>query len=70
MIFFKRIKLKPGEKRSVNVLVNKEMYSVINDDGRNKIEKGYYKIFIGGTSPGDRSTQLGKSLQEVLFLVQ
>ena len=54
----------------MNVLVNKEMYSVINEDGRNKIEKGYYKIFVGGTSPGDRSTQLGKSLQEVSFLVQ
>ena len=68
--FFKRIKLKPGEKRSVNVLVNKEMYSVINEDGRNKIENGYYKIFVGGSSPGDRSTELGKSLQEVSFLVQ
>ena len=68
--FFKRIKLKPGEKRSVNVLVNKEMYSVINEDGRNKIENGYYNIFVGGTSPGDRSIQLGKSLLEVSFLVQ
>ena len=53
--FFKRIKLKPGEKTRVNVLVNKEMYSVINEEGRNKIENGYYKIFVGGTSPGDRS---------------
>ena len=68
--FFKRIKLKPGEKTSVNVIVNKEMYSVINEDGRNKIEKGYYKIFIGGSSPGDRSIQLGKSLHEISFLVQ
>ena len=54
----------------MNVLVNKEMYSVINEDGRNKIENGYYKIFVGGSSPGDRSTELGKSLQEVSFLVQ
>ena len=54
----------------MNVLLDKEMYSVINENGQNEIEKGYYKIFVGGSSPGDRSTQLGKSLQEVSFLVQ
>ena len=32
--FFKRIKLKPGEKTRVNVLVNKEMYTVINKEGK------------------------------------
>jgi beta-glucosidase len=68
--FFKRIKLKPGEKTRVNVLVNKEMYTVINEEGKNTIENGYYKIFVGGSSPCDRSNELGKPIQEVSFKVQ
>jgi len=68
--FFERINLQPGEKRNINMFVNNDMLSSINENGDTEIVKGSYKIFIGGSSPGDRSAQLGKPVQEISFEIK
>jgi len=44
--------------------------STFNEKGNKEIESGIFKIFVGGSSPGDRSKELGKMIKEVSFTVQ
>jgi len=69
LIFFKRIHLKPGEKKKINIAIDNNMISSFNEKGIKEIEPGIFKIFVGGSSPGDRSVELGKEIKEVTFTV-
>jgi len=69
LIFFKRIHLKSGEKKKINIALDNNMISSFNEKGIKEIEPGIFKIFVGGSSPGDRSVELGKEIKEVTFTV-
>lgn len=56
---FERIHLKKGETAVVQFTVTPEMMMLVNDDGEKVLEKGQFKITIGGASPGARSAELG-----------
>jgi beta-glucosidase len=56
---FKRISLEPGESQTVAFTISPDMLELINDNGERVLEKGDFKIYIGGSSPGNRSRQLG-----------
>jgi len=56
---FKRVALEPGETKAVSFEITPELMQIVNDDGERIIEKGEFKLFIGGSSPTQRSLDLG-----------
>ena len=70
LIFFKRVQLNAGEKKKINLVIDDNMMSSFNEKGDQVIEPGNFKIFVGGSSPGVRSKELGKMIKEVSFIVQ
>jgi beta-glucosidase len=59
LVDFKRVFLKAGESRSVNLTVTPEMMSFYNDDGKLTLEPGEFRLEVGGCSPGQRGQDLG-----------
>ena len=70
LIFFQRIHLNSGEKKKINLLIDNNTMGTYNEKGVKEIEPGNFKIFVGGSSPGDRSKELGKIIKEVSFTVR
>ncbi len=70
LIFFKRIYLGSGEKKKINLVIDDNMMASYNEKGVKEIEPGNFKIFVGGSSPGERTKELGKMIKEVSFTVQ
>jgi len=64
----KRLKLKAGASEVVKFTVTPEMLTLINDKGEPVIEPGDFKIFIGGSLPGNRSEVLGASKSQQITL--
>ncbi len=56
---FQRIALKPNERKVISFTVTPDKMQIINEDGDAVIENGLLKMYIGGSSPGPRSQQLG-----------
>ncbi len=59
--FFKRISLAAGESSTVHFTITPDMLQLVNDEGKNVLLPGKYKISIGGSLPGKRSEGLGAS---------
>ncbi len=70
LIFFQKINLVSGEKKNIEVVINEDMMASIDEKGKKKIESGEFKLFVGGSSPGQRSVELGSSLKEIIFNVE
>ncbi len=64
---FKRIHLKPGESSQVKFTITPDMMKIVNNDGESILEPGEFKITIGGSSPGNRSLELGAAKPVELF---
>jgi len=58
---FKRISLEPGEIQTIKFKITPDMLKLIKEDGTETIEPGYFKIFIGGSSPSEVSIKRGLS---------
>lgn len=58
---FQRIHLKPGESRQVSFKVTPSMLAVIDENGNKVVDPGKHEIFIAGSLPVSRSTELGIS---------
>jgi beta-glucosidase len=56
---FKRIKLKPQQELKVEFEIPVEKLYSIDNDGDKQLVKGQYKIYIGGSTPFQRSLALG-----------
>ena len=48
----KRIPLKPGEKQTVTFTIGPDQMSVIDDNGKRKVEPGEFLVSVGGKQPG------------------
>ncbi len=70
LISFRRVYLDPGEKKKLNFVIDQDMMESYNDMGDKVLEPGNFKIFVGGSSPGERSFELGKPIKEVIFSVK
>ncbi len=56
-----RVALKPGETRQVNFKIDSSMLELIDQQGNSKLEKGSFKVSVGGSLPTKRSLDLGAS---------
>ena len=70
LIYFKRMHFKADEKKKVNITINKDMMYSYDEQGKKRIEAGNFKIFVGGSSPGQISQALGKTIRETVFKVE
>jgi beta-glucosidase len=68
---FKRVSLWPGESASIRFEITPELMELVNNDGEHVLESGEFRVMIGGSSPGQRSIELGVSPMAVTnFVVQ
>lgn len=58
---FKRIELAAGESKQVSFTLTTSHLMLVNDKGEKVFEPGEFKVWVGGSSPGKRSTDLGAS---------
>ena len=49
---FRRVSLKPGEKKRVSFALTAGQLAQFGKDGRQTLAKGIYRIFVGGGQPG------------------
>ncbi len=56
---FERVSLWPGASTKVSFSITPKMMELVNEAGERMLEKGDFKVFIGGTSPSKRSLDLG-----------
>lgn len=55
----KRILLQPGESQKVEFDIDSSMLELVNENGDRILEKGEFKIWIGGSSPVEVAQSLG-----------
>ncbi|HSG01499.1 MAG TPA: glycoside hydrolase family 3 C-terminal domain-containing protein, partial [Vicinamibacterales bacterium] len=53
---FRRVSLRPGEKRTVRFTLDERAFSLVGADGRRIVEPGRFRIAVGGKQPGLRGT--------------
>lgn len=61
LIGFKRVQLKPGQKKTVNFTVTPEAMMLFNDEGKQKLEPGKFRLTVGGCSPSERGISIGSA---------
>lgn len=67
----KRVPLEGGKTTTVTFTITPDMLALIDDNGNKKLEKGEFKLYIGGTSPLQRNVDLGASpLAEATFTLK
>lgn len=57
----KRVTLNPGEEKKVSLIIKKEQFAVILEDGNLCYEPGEFEIFLGGCQPEEYSMKLSGS---------
>lgn len=67
---FRRIHIKAGDTETLSFNLTPMMIEMINDDGDAVFEPGEFKVIIGGSSPMNRSKELGINLVETSFNLQ
>jgi len=64
----KRVELDPGASKEIEFDISPERMELVNNEGERVLERGDFKIYIGGSSPGERSVELGTGkLKEATF---
>ena len=66
----KRIELAPGTSQEVEFEITPHMMELVNVNGERVLEKGDFRVHIGGSSPGVRSKELGIALKENTFTLR
>lgn len=61
LIGIKRITLDKGKSQKVTFKLTPKAFEIVNNDGKRIIEEGDFKILVGGSSPMNRSFELGAS---------
>lgn len=72
LIAFQRIAIPAGQSKVVRFNLNKNAFAEVNDEGKRVLRKGDYKLWVGGSLPGNRSEDLGaaKSLVQTVDVVK
>jgi len=56
---FQRVSLWPGASKTVSFTITPDMMKAVNEKGERVLEKGDFKVYIGGSLPSQRSLDLG-----------
>lgn len=56
---FQRISLWPGASKTLTLNITPDMMKMVNEEGKSVLEKGEFKVFVGGSVPSQRSLDLG-----------
>ncbi|MEE2770601.1 MAG: glycoside hydrolase family 3 N-terminal domain-containing protein [Bacteroidota bacterium] len=56
----KRVTLEAGAQQSVEFSITPEMMELVNEKGERVLEKGTFKVYVGGSTPHERNVALGK----------
>jgi beta-glucosidase len=59
LVCFRRVHLKPGERRKLEFTIPSETMQLINEKGEPEFEPGMFRLTVGGCSPGQRGEALG-----------
>jgi beta-glucosidase len=59
LIGFQRVRLAPGESKTIEFTISPEMMMLFDDDSKQKLEPGQFRLTVGGCSPGARGVALG-----------
>jgi beta-glucosidase len=59
LIGFRRVSLKAGQIKTIHFTVTPEMLMTFDEDGKQKLEPGRYRLTAGGCSPSARGLTLG-----------
>jgi len=59
LIGFRRVRLPPGESKPLEFVVTPEMMMLVDDEGKERLEPGQFRLTVGGCSPGTRGAALG-----------
>lgn len=63
----KKVKLLPGETKTVSLEVTPRQFALIHDNGSCILEPGLFEIFVGGSQPDRRSATLtGQQVQKAV----
>lgn len=66
-----RVSLQPNETKQVQFEIAADMLTTVNDLGEEVLEKGTYRLYIGGSLPTGKSIELGSpQYQEVEFMLK
>ena len=66
LIGFRRVTLKAGQSKKVRFTITPEMLASFDEDGRQKLEPGKFRLTAGGCSPGARGLALGAARPVIL----
>ncbi|MEO0581684.1 MAG: glycoside hydrolase family 3 N-terminal domain-containing protein [Bacteroidota bacterium] len=58
---FQRVRLDAGQSQDLTFTLTPEMMELVNEKGERILEKGKFKVFVGGSQPSKRSQDLGSS---------
>ena len=67
---FERIRLSPGERRTVQFSLTSEQMSLVDGDGHWLLEPGVFKVWVGGQQPDLNSEDLAYNVMGGSFIVQ
>jgi beta-glucosidase len=59
LVAFQRVALKAGERKELTFSIAPEMMMLFDDDGKQQLEPGTFRLTIGGSAPTPRSQSLG-----------
>ncbi|MDT0643556.1 glycoside hydrolase family 3 N-terminal domain-containing protein [Zunongwangia sp. F363] len=64
----KRVKLEPGASEEISFEITPEMMELVNLEGERVLEKGDFKVYLGGSTPHQRNVELGMTeVEEATF---
>ena len=67
---FARIRLAPGEKKTVQFTLTAEQMSFADENGKWVLEPGEFKVWVGGQQPNQRTGPQPVNVMEGQFTVQ
>lgn len=66
-----KVTLQPGASQEVSFEVTPQMMELVNNKGKRVLESGEFRVYLGGSSPGKRSAELGTApLKEATFTLR
>jgi beta-glucosidase len=65
---FQRVFIGPGESETVEFTVTPDMLAIVDEAGGEVVEKGEFRLTVGGASPGARAVALGAPKPAVAVL--